>query len=412
MHIHYTTYQLDNGLRIIVHEDPSVSKAAVDILYRVGSADESPTRTGLAHLFEHLMFSGSKNIPDYDTHVQRVGGENNAFTNADITNYYLSLPASQLETAFWLESDRMLELDFSEQNLSVQRSVVMEEYKQRYLNQPYGDAYLLLRPLHFRFHPYNWMTIGKDLGHVEHTTLADIKEFYYRFYAPNNATLVVAGGIKAAEVLRLAEKWFGPIPRRDVKRPKRITEPQQAEARSLTAEREVPYHAVYRAYHIPGRTQPGYYAADMLTDLMTGSKSGRLYQKLVKETQVASSVSAFSWGLYDPGMISIEGRVAQGRTVTEYEQILDEALAEMDQLTESELERMQNKIESQETFNKTTVLNRAMSLAMYDSIGQPELINTQAEEYRKLDVAEVLAAKQQYVRPENCTTLHYLSKAQ
>ncbi|MCE3008199.1 MAG: insulinase family protein [Bacteroidetes bacterium] len=408
MHIHYTTYQLDNGLRVIVQEEPAVSKVAVDILYRVGSADESPTRTGLAHLFEHLMFSGSKHVPDYDTHVQRVGGENNAFTNSDITNYYLTLPASQLETAFWLESDRMLELDFSEENLAVQRSVVMEEFKQRYLNQPYGDAYLQLRPVHFRFHPYNWMTIGKDLSHVEHTSLQDIKDFFYRFYAPNNATLVVSGGIKAAEVMRLAEKWFGPIPARDVKRPKRVKEPWQAEARQISVEREVPFDAVYRAYPCPARTDEAYYAADMITDLLTGSKSGRLYQRMVKETRVASQVSAFSWGLYDPGMISIEGRVAEGRTVAEYEAVLDEVLAEFDQLTPEELTRMQNKIESQEVFNKTTVLNRAMSLALFDSLGRPELINTEAEAYRRLSVDDVLAARQHYLQPSQATTLHYL----
>jgi predicted Zn-dependent peptidase len=303
----------------------------------------------------------------------------------------------------------MLELDFSEQNLAVQRSVVIEEFKQRYLNQPYGDAYLLLRPLHFRFHSYNWMTIGKDPGHVANASLDEIKEFFYRFYAPNNATLVIAGGIKAAEAIRLAEKWFGSLPRRDVKRPRRLTEPAQQEARTLTVEKDVPFHAVYKAWHAPARMAPDYVASDMVTDLLTGSKSGLLYQRMVKDTKVATSVSAFSWGLYDRGMISIEGRVAKGRTVEEYEQVLADTLEEFDHMKPEELERMQNKIESMDVFEKTTVLNRAMSLAIYDGLGDANLINTQADAYRTLTMQQVLAAKQQYLRPEHCSTLYYLS---
>jgi predicted Zn-dependent peptidase len=408
VNIHYDTFELANGLRVIVQPDPSVQKAAVNVLYRVGAADETPARTGLAHLFEHLMFGGSKNIPHYDAHVQRVGGENNAFTNSDITNYYITLPAAQLETAFWLESDRMLELDFSQRSLDVQKSVVMEEFKQRYLNQPYGDAYLLLRPLVYQHHPYQWMTIGKELSHIETVELGEIKDFFFSFYAPNNATLVVAGGVTTQEVERLANKWFGPIPRRDVRRPARATEPPQQEARTLTVHKPVPFAGVYKAYRAPARNQPGYRAADLLTDLLSGGKASRLYRHLVKETQVAATVSAFSWGLYDDGLISINAQIAQGRSVEEYERELAVVLRGLDSLSDAELQRQKNKVESSGAFEKTEVANRALALAVYDSFADAALINTDVSLYQAVTLAQVQEARAALLQPHNCSTLYYL----
>jgi len=409
VHIDFTTHTLSNGLRILVHEDPTVAKVAVDIMYRVGARDEQTNRTGMAHLFEHLMFGGSKNIPNYDEHVQRIGGENNAFTSNDLTNYYITCPAAQLETVFWLESDRMLELDFSQKSLDVQISVVCEEFKQRYLNQPYGDAWLHLRPLHYKVHPYRWMTIGQTLEQIEAVTLEVVREFFFSFYAPNNATLVVAGGIQTDEVLRLAEKWFGPIARRLTLRPDRPAEPRQTEARSLTVEGNVPHTAIYKAYHIPARGDDEYYSADLITDLLANGKASRLYKQMVQNTNVATRVAAYSWGLYDPGIITIEGRLTPGRSIDEFEK---ELAAELERFrmecSNDELSRVKTKAEATEAFEKTTVSNRAMMLATYDYLGDPNLINTNIDNYLKQTITDIQLSFDRYVQASNCSTLYYI----
>lgn len=406
--ISYETFTLDNGLKVVVHEDHSLPKTVVDIIYRVGARDEDPERTGFAHLFEHLMFGGSRNIPDYDTPLQKVGGENNAFTTNDITNYYLSLPSNQLETAFWLESDRMLELEFSPRSLDVQKSVVIEEFKQRYLNRPYGDAHNVLRGLHFEKHPYRWPTIGKDISHIEGATLEDVKEFFYGFYAPNNATMVVAGDVTPAQARELSEKWFGPIPRRELLKRQRPMEPPQTEARHEVVYRDVPFSAIYKMYHIPAKADPGYYAADFLTDLLSAGKASRLYQFMVKEKQVASSIRAFSWGAHDPGMISIDGHVAQGRTIEEYEDCLNEALLGLFTVDELEMHRVKNAIETHFALERGTVLNKAMALAISDALGDIELANNSMDYYRAITLDNVFEAAKQWLRPSNCSTLYYL----
>ncbi|MEZ4828293.1 MAG: pitrilysin family protein [Bacteroidia bacterium] len=406
--IQYQTFHLDNGLKIIIHEDHSIPKAVVDILYHVGSKDEQPHRTGFAHLFEHLMFEGSRHIPHYDTPLQRVGGENNAFTTPDITNYYLSLPSNQLETAFWLESDRMLELAFSQEKLDIQKSVVIEEYKQRYLNQPYGDAHLKLRALHFQTHPYHWPTIGKEIAHIEEATLQEVKDFFYGFYAPNNATMVVAGDVNPAQVMELAEKWFGNIPSRKLNKHPLPKEPVQTEGRTMTLHADVPYPAVYKMYHIPAYTDLEYYVADILTDLLSNGKSGLLYQHMVKEKQVAPQVSAFSWGLHDPGTISVDGRIAGGKSIEEYESALEETINMLQDLTEADLERIKSKLEASFIMQKTTILNKAMGLAMCDSLGDPNLINTTPDIYHNISLEQVKSAARRYLAPDNCSTLYYL----
>lgn len=405
--ISYQTFTLENGLKVIVHEDHTIPKAVLDIVYKVGAKNEDEHRTGFAHLFEHLMFGGSKNIPHFDTALQKVGGDNNAFTNNDITNYYLTLPSNQLETGFWLESDRMLELDFSPKSLDVQKSVVIEEFKQRYLNQPYGDAHLILRDVHFRSHPYRWPTIGKDISHIEAATLEDVKEFFYGFYAPNNATLVVAGDVYLDEVKRLAEKWFGPIPRRKLIERNFPLEPKQTEARSKTVYKEVPYPAVYKMYHIPGRTDDKYYTADLITDLYYG-RASMLYDHMVRKTQVASSIRSFSWGHHHPGAISIDGTVAEGKTIEEYESALSEVLGKMPELPEKELQRVKNSIEAYYLGDRTTVLNRAMSLAINDVLGDAELVNTILDKYMAVSLGELKSAAAEYLAPTNCSTLYYL----
>ena len=408
LHLNFETFYLDNGLKIIVHEDHSIPKAVVDILYKVGSKDEDENRTGFAHLFEHLMFEGSQHIPQYDVPLQRVGGQNNAFTTSDITNYYLSVPANQLETGFWLESDRMLQLAFSQKKLDIQKSVVIEEYKQRYLNQPYGNAHLLLRALHFEVHPYKWPTIGKDISHIEGASLQEVKDFFYGYYAPNNATLVVAGDVQTDQVLQLAEKWFGEIPRRDLKKHKIPQEPPQTGARHTTVKGNVPFAAVYKMYHIPAYTDEEYYVADMITDLLSNGKSSILNQYMVKEQQLSPGVNAFSWGMHDPGVISIDGKVAEGKSMEAYEKGLQESIDRLMDLTEEDMERIKGKLESTFVMQKTTMLNKAIGLAFSDSLGDANLINRTPEIYRSISLDQVKTAAAKYLAPENCSTLYYL----
>lgn len=410
MQLPFQTFTLDNGLKVLVHEDHSIPKAVVDVIYRVGSKDEEDHKTGFAHLFEHLMFEGSKHIPSYDAPLQRVGGENNAFTSSDITNYYLTLPSNQLETGFWLESDRMLELDFSQEKLDIQRSVVIEEFKQRYLNQPYGDAHLKLRALSYTTHPYQWPTIGKEIAHIEQATLPDVQDFFFGYYAPNNATLVVAGDVTVAQVKDLAEKWFGPIPRRELNKHPLPVEPPQTAARHMTLEADVPYPAVYKMYHIPGHTERAYYLADILTDLLSNGKSALLYQRMVKDKQLAQSCNAFTWGMHDPGVLSLDGRLAEGVTPEAYEAELQATLDSLQDLTEEDLERIKGKLAAIFVLQKTTLLGKGVALAQYDALGDPNLINEVPEIYHSITLEEVKAGAKAYLAPQNCSTLYYLPR--
>ncbi|MCI4670992.1 MAG: insulinase family protein [Bacteroidia bacterium] len=403
----YQSRVLNNGLHVLVHEDHSVPKAVVDIIYKVGSKDEDPERTGFAHLFEHLMFEGSKNIPQYDIPLQRVGGENNAFTTADVTNYFISLPSSQLETAFWLESDRMLELAFSEEKLEIQKKVVIEEYKQRYLNQPYGDAFIKLRALHYKAHPYQWPTIGKEIRHIEEATLQDVKDFFFGYYAPNNATLVVVGDVVPEEVFDLAEKWFGPIPSRKLKKHPITQEPRQEEVRKAHHQGNVPIPAIYKMYHIPGNVDQNYYVADILTDLLSNGKSGILFQHMVKNTQLSSGTQAFSWGLHDPGVISIDGKLAEGVSFEQFEGGLKTAIEMLEATSQEDLDRIKRKLQATFVLQKTNFLNKAIAFAMSDALGDIELINTTPEIYQNIKLDEVKAAVKDYFREDNSSTLYY-----
>ncbi|MGN6638273.1 MAG: M16 family metallopeptidase, partial [Mucilaginibacter sp.] len=306
--VKFNRFTLKNGLRVLVHEDHATPMAVLNILYDVGARDEDPDKTGFAHLFEHLMFGGSVNIPHYDVPLQRVGGENNAFTTNDITNYYITLPVENIETAFWLESDRMLSLAFSEKSLEVQRNVVIEEFKQRYLNQPYGDVWLKLRPLVYKKHPYRWATIGKEIKHIEDARIEDVKAFFKKHYNPQNAIMVVAGNVDTEKVKELAEKWFGPIPAGEKYHRSLPTEPEQREARRETVSAKVPLNDLYIAFHMPGRLEPGYYAVDLISDILSRGYSSRLYKDLVKDQELFSEIHAYNIGSFDCGMFVVEGK--------------------------------------------------------------------------------------------------------
>ncbi|WP_321425676.1 pitrilysin family protein [uncultured Bacteroides sp.] len=410
--IEVNRHTLPNGLRLIHSEDLSTQMVAVNVLYNVGAKDEDKEHTGFAHLFEHLMFGGSVNIPDYDAPVQLAGGENNAWTNNDITNYYLSLPKQNVETGFWLESDRMLSLDFSPKSLDVQRQVVIEEFKQRYLNQPYGDVSHLVRPLAFKEHPYQWPTIGKEISHIANATLDDVKDFFFHFYAPNNAILCITGNISFDETIRLAEKWFGPIPARDIRARNLPQEPKQTEERRLEVERAVPLDSLYMAFHMTERMHPDYYAFDILSDVLSNGNSSRLIQHLVKDRQVFTTIDAYISGTVEPGLFQISGKPAPGVSLEQAEAAIWEELEALKNtlVDEHELEKVKNKFESEQIFSNINYLNVATNLAFFELISKAEDLNNEVDNYRKVtsNLLKELACKA-FVR-ENCSTLHYRAK--
>jgi len=385
--IQFEKHKLKNNLTVIVHQDKSTPMTCLNIIYDVGARDEDENKTGFAHLFEHLMFGGSVNIPNYDEPLQMVGGENNAFTTNDITNYYCTVPKENIETAFWLESDRMLSLAFDAKSLEVQRSVVIEEFKQRYLNQPYGDVWLLLRPLIYKVHPYKWATIGKEIKHIEDATMADVKAFFKLHYNPSNAVLVVAGDVEFDQVKQLAEKWFEPIdagvkPKRNLP-----VEPPQTEYRSLTVERDVPINSIYRAYRMCARTDAEYHTVDVLSDLLSRGNSSRLYKNLIKDKQLFSDIHAYVMG--------IDAEIAKMQN-----ELVDD----------TELQKCKNKVESTVTYSETDVLNKATNLAISELLGDANLINLEIENYQKVTAKQVQEQAIKILQKTNCSTLFYLKK--
>jgi zinc protease len=409
--LEYQETTLDNGLILLVHEDKTTPLVAMNILYNVGARDESPSKTGFAHLFEHLMFGGSANIPSYDEPLQQAGGENNAFTTNDITNFYLTIPSQNLETGFWLESDRMMALDFSERSLENQRNVVVEEFNQRYLNQPYGDMYHLIRSLAYKVHPYQWPTIGKDISHIQQANITDVKDFFYTYYAPNNAILVLSGNVTMKEVKELAEKWFGPIPKRKVPIRRLPVEPIQIESRHLEVSRDVPFHSLVKTYHTCSRIDEMYPATDLLSDLLSGGNSSRFFLKLVKERKLFSELDAYVTGDIDPGLFVIKGKVMDGIDITIADKAIEEELQLLstENISERELNKVKNKYESNFIISLTSTLNKAMSLAFYRLLGDTSLVNKEIDKYSRVSSKDISALSGKLFSKENCSTLFYLS---
>ncbi len=410
--IRFSRHQLSNGLQILIYPDYSTPMAAIDVCYHVGSKNEDPERTGFAHLFEHLMFGGSKNIPDYDLPLQQAGGENNAYTTNDMTNYYLTLPKANLEVGFWLESDRMLELAFSEESLNVQRNVVIEEFKQRNLNQPYGDVWALIRDLAYQVHPYRWPTIGKEISHIADASLEEVKSFFYRFYAPDNAVLILSGNVDADECLRLAEKWFGSIPRRNVNKPILPVEPEQTVFREKAVERQVPDTAIYLAFHMDDRRSRGYYTSDLISDILSGGNSSRLYQKLVKEERLFIELDSYVSGDHDKGLYMVSGKLSKSISPDQATQAVWKELNRLKEelVPDTELEKVKNKVEANHVMAQMNYLNMAQELAIWENIERAELINDQLDFYRSVSVEEIRETARRIFRPANCSQLNYLAK--
>ena len=409
--IHFKRFVLDNGLRVLVHEDKSTPMAVVNVLYDVGAKDEHPEKTGFAHLFEHLMFGGSVHIPVYDEPLQLAGGENNAYTTNDLTNYYCQLPAENIETAFWLESDRMIKLAFSKKSLEVQRKVVCEEFKEHYINKPYGDVWHKMRELVYTTHPYKWMTIGKELKHIEEATLEDVKAFFNKHYNPSNAILVVAGNVLLEQVKTLAEKWFGSIPAGKKYDRNLPAEPKQTAPRFLQVKADVPLDALYKCWHIYPRTDDRYYTADLISDMLSGGGSSRLYQSMVKEKQYFSNIECYHMGSTDAGIMVIEGKLVKGIDITVAEAAVVEELKklQMDGVATAELEKVKNKTESAMAFEDMTVMNRAASIAMYELLGDADLMNKELDKYRAVTVENIIEQSRIIFNENNCSTMHYLS---
>jgi predicted Zn-dependent peptidase len=409
--IHFERFTLDNGLRVVVHQDTSTPMVVMNIMYNVGARDEDPSRTGFAHLFEHLMFGGSVNIASYDEPLQMAGGENNAYTTNDLTNYYLQVPAENLETAFWLESDRMLSLAFDEKSLETQRKVVVEEFKEHYLTKPYGDAWHKMRELAYKKHPYRWMTIGKELSHIETAQLTDVKNFFFNYYRPVNAIMVIAGNTTVDKVKELAEKWFGDIPSGKKYDRNLPQEPPQNEERRETIRASVPLDAFYKCWHIADRLDRGYYVADLISEILSGGGSSRLYQALVKEKQIFSNIECHHFGSTEPGLLAIEGKLLKGIKAEDAERAVEEVLQGLktEPVMEMELQKVKNKTESMIAFEDMSVMNRANSLAYYELLGDAELMNTELEKYAAVTTQDILEESRKIFRKENSSTIWYLA---
>ena len=409
--IKFERFVLDNGLRVIVHEDKTTPMAVVDVMYDVGARDESESQTGFAHLFEHLMFGGSLHIESYDEPLQMAGGENNAYTSNDLTNYYCQLPVENIETAFWLESDRMLSLAFNEESLEVQRKVVVEEFKEHYINKPYGDVWHKLRALSYKVHPYKWMTIGKELSHVENAQLQDVKNFFSKHYTPSNAILTVAGNISSERVKELANKWFGDIPAGKRYIREIPEEPVQKESRIMEVAEAVPLDALYKTWHVVGRLDNGYYATEIITEILGGGTSSRLFQSLVKEQQLFSSIDCSHSGSIDPGLLSINGRLLKGISLEQAEAAVMVELKKIktEVISVLELEKAKNKTESMLAFEDISLINRANSLANYELLGDVNLMNTELDKYKSVTREEILEECEKIFEDTNCNTLYYRS---
>lgn len=402
---------LDNGLTLIVHTDRSTPFVAVNVCYHVGSKHENPLRTGFAHLFEHLTFAGSVHVPDFDTAVQRASGTNNAFTSNDLTNYYITLPANNIETAMWLESDRLLGPKFTKKGLDIQKKVVIEEFRQRNLNKPYGDVWHLLRDLCYKVHPYRWPTIGLVPEHIEQATLEEVKDFFFHHYAPNNAVLVISGNIGHEEALELTKKWFGDIPPREIAPYRALPEPEQTGDREITVWRDVPIDTFYIGWHMCSRMERDFYALDLLSDILSNGSSSRFEVSLVKERKLFTEADAYLTGENEPGLFIATGKAAAGVDIrVAQEKMLEEIMMTVEtSITGYELEKVKNRVEADLLLNEIGYMEKAIQLASFEILGDASEINRQGGHYQEITAKNLLDAARHIFRKGNKCTLNYLS---
>lgn len=409
--IEFTEHILSNGLQVLVHEDKSTPMIAVNLLYKVGSKDEREDRTGLAHLFEHLMFGGSKNVPEFDDPIQLAGGENNAFTNSDLTNYYNIVPAANIETIMWLESDRMANLIMSQKALDIQRKVVLEEFSETCLDEPYGDAWHHLMALCYKNHAYRWPTIGLVPKHVAEVTLDEVKSFFDCHYSPSNAIMTIGGNISFDKAVKLVEKWFGDIENKQVSitKPMSIYEPPQVEERRKIVKADVPARVLYMAFHMGDRLSKEYYATDLMTDILSNGRSSRFFKNLYRGGEIFSSIDAFISGTMDPGLVIIEGRLNDDMGFEEAEEAIWAELTKIkvEAILPTELQKVKNKLLSSLEFSEVNILNKTINLAYFKNLGDAHLINDQMKLYNQVTVEDIQRISQQILRKENSSVLWY-----
>lgn len=408
----FERFELKNGLRVILHQDLNTPMAVVNVLYNVGAKDEHPDKTGFAHLFEHLMFGGSANVPVFDTPLEMAGGNNNAFTNNDFTNYYEILPAANLETALWLESDRMMQLNINDHSLDVQKKVVVEEFKENYLNQPYGDVWHILRSLAYKLHPYQWPTIGLKTEHIDHANLEDVKAFYKKYYRPSNAILVVAGNFQIDDTIDRVEKWFGNISdSKDLKKHKH-TEPKQTAPRNSEIYADVPVNAIYKAWHMCDRLNPEYVSIDLASDVLANGKSSRLFQNLVKKQKLFTELDAYITGSIDEGLFVVAGKLEEGISLTDADKAIENEIRWIteDLVLPKELQKIKNKIESAYEFGEISLMTRAFNLAYFEMLGDANLANQEMNKYLAVTPEQIQLVCKKYLVPANCSTLYYFAK--
>lgn len=407
--ITFEKHTLANGLQVAANRDRCSKMAALNLLYKVGARNENPEQTGFAHLFEHLMFRGTRRIPNFDAPVQMACGENNAFTNNDYTDYYITLPTPNIETAFWLESDRMTGLSLSRRKLETEKRVVLEEFNQRYLNQPYGDMTKLLREMVYRVHPYRWCAIGRTPEHVAAATLEDAERFYRRYYRPSNAILSVSGDIEPEQVFAMAERWFGEIPDTPAHHDPLPAEPMQTSARRLEVDRDVPATAITIAFPMGGRLSRDYYLLDLISDLLSGGESARLYDSLIRRSRLFSAINAYITGDIDPGMFIITGQIMEGVSEQQAEEALWEELRQLQEVAVGgyELEKVKNKFEAGVMFGELNVMNKAMNIGYYLMLGHPDLINSETDIFRSINAYDIIRESRRIFRPELSSTLIY-----
>ena len=411
--IEFERYQLDNGLTVILHQDMSTPLVAVNVLYKVGSKNESSDKTGFAHLFEHLMFGGSENIEDFDTPIQEAGGENNAFTNNDLTNFYDIVPAENIETALWLESDRMLKLKFDQNTLDIQKKVVIEEFKETSINKPYGDLWHNLSELAFQKHPYKWPTIGMKTEHIEDASLDDVKDFFRKHYHPGNAILVISGKFESNNAKVLVDKWFGSIPTVDRHDQVIEEEPVQEGFRQRTLSSNVPSTALYMAFHMPERLHKDFGVYDLISDILASGRSSRFYQRLIRKTNIFSSIDAYITGSMDPGLFIIEAKLQEEDQLDQARQLIWDELKLLcsEYVDSDELQKVKNSLISSICYSEVSILHKAINLAYFEMLGNSSLINSQEEEYKHIIADDLMRIAKELFRKENCSELVYLKNA-
>ena len=406
--IEIVEHKLPNGLKVVFNRNRSSQLAVVNMAYTVGARNEQPGKTGLAHFLEHLMFTGTFDVPSFDELLQSAGGESNAWTNNDLTNFYDVLPVNNLEVAIALEADRMCGLRLDDKSFESQKSVVVEEFKQRCLNVPYGNQEHLLRDLAYKVHPYRWPTIGQTVDDVQGITKDDVKYYYNNYYVPSGAVLSIVADADADEVLSMVERQFGDIEKTGTDKRPYSPEPEQQESRRLVTRQNVPYRRIVRAYHMGDRLCADYAECDILSDVLSNGRSSRLYRNVLAKGDLVSAIDASITANHDAGILKIQASLLPGVDFDKVEAAIDSEIEQMlDDVTIDEIKKCINKYESNALFSNLTIEERASNMAQCCILGDVNMINTEIDKYQAVTCRSFVESAQKLLRTSNCSTLYY-----